>query len=109
MDGERFNKGIELNLYRVAQELIHKSLKYSKADKVSLQLLKHTNSLILMVEDNGDGFAHKSQKEHGIGLRNVKTRIKALGGEFTIDSVPGVGVTASIEIPLPDIISSTSI
>lgn len=99
---ERFNKNVELNLFRIAQELIHNSLKHSGAEKISLQLLKHTDSLILMVEDNGNGFSDKKKKEYyGIGLRNIKTRVKALGGVFTIDSVPKIGVTASVEITLP--------
>ncbi len=101
VDGERYAKNIELNLYRIAQELIHNAIKYSKAEKITLQLLKHTDSLILMVEDNGQGFAQKERKDFGIGLRNIETRVIAMGGIFTIDSVPDIGVTATVEIALP--------
>ncbi len=101
MHNERFSKNIELNLFRIAQELVHNSLKHSGAEKISLQLIKHSSSLILMIEDDGSGFKDKEKMEYGIGLRNIETRVKALGGVLTIDSVPNVGVTATVEVALP--------
>ena len=55
-----------------------------------------------MVEDNGKGFDEqaKNPKNRGLGLINIESRSKALGGDFFIDSVEGKGVTATIEIPV---------
>ncbi len=95
---ERFKRSIELNFYRITQELIHNALKYSRAKKINVQLIKHSNSLVLMVEDNGKGFDNKESKDFGIGLKNIETRVIAMGGILTLDSVPQIGVTATIEI-----------
>ena len=99
---KRFDNAIELSLYRIGQELINNSLRHSGASELTVQLIEHDNSLVLMVEDNGKGFESKSLEAEnlGLGLINIESRAKALGGEFLIDSIEGKGVTATIEIPI---------
>ena len=100
---ERFDQQIELGLYRIAQELIHNALKHAKAKQINIQLIRFSSSLLLMVEDDGMGFNPKiivTEKNTGIGLRNVKTRTKTLGGKFNLDTRPGSGVCVTIEVPL---------
>jgi signal transduction histidine kinase len=101
--GTRFEQDLELNLYRCGQELISNALKYAKANSIIVQLILHKNSIMLMVEDDGIGFTRHEEAEKdyfGIGLTNVETRIRILGGEFRVDSFINKGTTASIEIPL---------
>lgn len=99
---KRFDKDIELGLYRIGQELINNVLKHAGSEVINLQLIKHPKSIVLMVEDSGKGFSEGIEqiKTKGIGLLNIETRAKALGGIFQIDSVKSTGVTASVEIPL---------
>ncbi len=99
---KRLNENIELGLYRIGQELLNNALKYAKAESIILQLIKHEDSVVLMVEDDGEGFDKQKikQKKKGIGWRNINTRTKSLGGYFTIDSQIGEGVLATVEIPL---------
>jgi signal transduction histidine kinase len=54
--------------------------------------------LNLVFEDNGSGFDSTTRKT-GIGLRNIETRTKALGGKLIIDSVMGRGSAFNITIP----------
>jgi signal transduction histidine kinase len=97
---KRFDDSIELGLYRIGQELIHNAIKHAGASVLNVQLIEHPESIILMVEDNGKGFDEqaKNPKNRGLGLINIESRAKALGGDFFIDSVEGKGVTATIEI-----------
>jgi signal transduction histidine kinase len=99
---KRFDDSIELGLYRIGQELIHNAIKHAGASVLNVQLIEHPESIILMVEDNGKGFDEqaKNPKNRGLGLINIESRAKALGGDFFIDSVEGKGVTATIEIPV---------
>jgi signal transduction histidine kinase len=99
---ERLTKSVELNIYRIAQELLNNAIKHSGANKIILQLIRHPESIVLMVEDNGIGFNkdHAGTDNPGIGLKNIQTRTKMLGGTFFIDSSRGEGVTATCEIPL---------
>ncbi|MBN2521496.1 MAG: sensor histidine kinase, partial [Bacteroidales bacterium] len=97
----RFKK-LEFGIYRIAQELMNNAFKHSEAKNLTLQLIQHKNSIVLMTEDNGIGFdLVKITKENtGIGLKNVEARVKALGGILDIDTAIGRGVTTTIEIPI---------
>ena len=99
---ERLDKEIELNLYRCGQELLNNAIRHAEADKITVQLIKHEASIILMVEDDGKGFEPdrvKTDKEGGIGLINVETRARTLNGECIFESVEGRGTLISIELP----------
>lgn len=100
----RLDQAIELGLYRMAQELLSNVFKYANALTANVQLIKHPESIILMVEDDGAGFDRRQLRQlahNGIGLKNIRTRARSLGGSFTLESHPGEGVLATIEIPVP--------
>ena len=99
---KRLEHHLELNLYRIAQELLNNAFRHANAHNVSLQLIQHPGSIILMVEDDGRGFDRERLHEiagTSSGLQNVRIRTRYLGGSFTIDSFPGKGVLATVEIP----------
>ena len=104
MEG-RLNELVELGLYRITQELVNNALKYSKAKNITIQIVNHMinpKCITLTVEDDGVGFEKEkiiAQIKSGIGLRNVKARAEALKGFFAIDTSPGNGVTATVELP----------
>lgn len=88
----------EMNLYRVVQELVSNTIKYSGAIKITLQIGQQQDELSLMYEDNGKGF-DLSKIKRGMGLDNIENRVKRLNGKLHIDSTPGYGMTVIIEIP----------
>lgn len=98
----RFEPELELNLYRCGQELVNNAVKHAKASEILVQLIKHEQSIVLMVEDDGIGFQlHENMLEDfGIGLTNIETRVRTLNGDFIIESRENKGTTASIEISL---------
>ena len=89
----------EMNLYRVVQELVSNTIKYSGATKITLQVGVQEEELNLMYEDNGKGF-DLSKVKRGMGLDNIENRVKRLSGNVHIDSTPGYGMTVIIEIPV---------
>jgi two-component system NarL family sensor kinase len=99
---KRCDKLVELGLYRITQELINNAIKHSKAQTIQVQLIHRSDSLMLMVEDDGIGFDLNNIKDddEGIGLLNVESRAKAFGGDFFLDTADGRGVIATIEIPI---------
>ena len=98
----RFDKELELNLYRCGQELLNNAVKHAKASEILVQLIKHEHSIILMVEDDGLGIKQFENKPNdlGIGLTNIETRVRTFNGEFLLESAENKGTTASIEFPL---------
>jgi len=97
----RFDKEIELNVFRCGQELLNNAVKHARAKDILIQLIKHENSIVLMVEDDGIGFEMGKQDHNkfGIGLTNIDTRVRSLNGEFLLESKKNSGTTASLEIP----------
>jgi len=92
---------IEANLYRIAQELVNNCLKHSRATVVTLQLIDHGTSILLMLEDNGIGFDLNDTDQNskqGMGLNNIKNRVNFLSGTFKIESIPKKGSTFIIEV-----------
>ena len=91
----------ELSIYRIIQELTNNAIKHSDAENLSIQLLDHQDSLVLIVEDNGKGWDMNDPDlmMTGIGLRNIKGRVKALGGSLIFDTQPGKGLSTIIEFP----------
>jgi two-component system NarL family sensor kinase len=84
-------------VYRIIQELLANVSKHAKADKVDLSITRHDDFLNLIVEDNGVGFADTGAS--GIGLKNIRDRLKSLGGTITIESQPNKGSSIIIDIP----------
>ena len=99
---ERMDPEVEVTLYRITQELINNVIKHAAARNISIQLIKHDQSLVLMVEDDGIGFETMRSKSDvkGLGLKNISTRVNSLNGSFYIDSLQGKGTTITIELPL---------
>ncbi len=103
MDKEcRLDKNIELTVFRCNQELLNNAVKYADANTIMVQLILHKDSIVLMVEDDGNGFEKEklSLKNFGIGLTNIDTRVRMLNGEFILETSIGKGTMASIEIPI---------
>jgi two-component system NarL family sensor kinase len=99
---KRLDSIIEINLYRVAQELLNNCIKHSMATYATLQLIDHENSILLMIEDNGKGFDENLLKQNnagGMGLKNIRNRISFIKGNLKAESVLGKGSTFIIETP----------
>ncbi|GGD72430.1 hypothetical protein GCM10011514_40680 [Emticicia aquatilis] len=97
---ERFDEKIELMLYRIVQEIISNIIKHAEAKKVNIELVRHDDELILIIEDDGCGFDTANTENHGIGLKNIATRVEYLNGNVNFDSSIGRGTSVVIEIPL---------
>ncbi len=97
---ERLPKHIELGLFRVAQELFSNIIKHAAATQVNVQLLKHKEHLVFVIEDNGKGFDYDEHRGKGIGLMNIEGRVQALKGVVNYESAIGKGSVVSIRIPL---------
>ena len=96
---KHLDKPQELALYRIAQELINNIIKHAQATTISLQLIHHGDTVMMMVEDNGVGF-DQEEGAAGIGLQNINSRATLLNGNVTIDSEPGSGTLVTVEIPV---------
>ena len=101
----RLSRTIETNLYRIAQEGLNNILKHANAKNVSVLLQYRRDSLVLIVEDDGQGIAEdvrsEARKGNGsFGLIGMHERAALLKGTFEIESRPGKGTTLITTVPL---------
>jgi two-component system NarL family sensor kinase len=87
-------------LFRVAQEALTNIARHANASQIRMRLYDGHNLLMLQVQDNGNGFDPgqvDDHSRHGIGLRNMRERMEAVGGELAIDSsAAGTSISAVI-------------
>ncbi len=95
-----FDKVLEVNLFRIVQELLQNIAKHARATQVFIQLSQFDHTLTLTVEDNGVGFDYTQASESGLGLKNIASRVAWLGGSMNIETAPGKGVLTIIQTPL---------
>ncbi|MFT6959959.1 MAG: two-component system NarL family sensor kinase [Polaribacter sp.] len=95
-----FDAIVKVNLYRIIQEAIQNIIKHADAKNVSINFHLNNNTLILCIEDDGVGFDLK-KKRNGIGLKNIKSRVKKLNGVCFVSSALNKGTKIKIEIPIP--------
>lgn len=86
-------------LFRVVQEALHNTLKYSGARHATVLLGAHDGGLTLVVTDDGSGFDVDAAWNTGLGLASMRERIDAIGGALDIRSWPGGGTRVSITVP----------
>lgn len=91
---------VEINTYRICQELLNNAVKYSRADKIFLQLFCREGKLIIQIEDNGVGFDKTKTKADSLGMNTLRERVALLKGEIEIDTAPQKGTNIFIELSL---------
>lgn len=92
---------VELNLYRICNELINNTLKHSKAKNLSINIQQIKKTLTILYRDNGKGFNPDiiyTSDEEKMGLRNIINRIESLGGQYAINSAEGKGVEIMLRL-----------
>lgn len=95
---KKIDNTIKIHLYRIFQEALQNIYKYASATEVILDVVKADESILIEINDNGQGFDVAKMRE-GIGLKNMQSRIKTINGNFTIESVIGKGTSIKITIP----------
>ncbi|MNL42064.1 Oxygen sensor histidine kinase NreB [compost metagenome] len=92
------NELVQIETFKIVQELLTNTIKHAKASKAELQLNLIENCLNILFEDNGIGFDTENYTR-GIGFINLEARVKKLNGTFFLDSKLERGTIANIEIP----------
>lgn len=91
---------IKSNVYNIIEELIYNTYKHGNASQITINLnfLETINELNIIYEDNGIGFTEHKEEKDGIGIKNIKTRLRLINGSIILDGTNGF--KASIKIKL---------
>ncbi|TAL04954.1 MAG: sensor histidine kinase, partial [Verrucomicrobia bacterium] len=93
---------MEHHLLRITQEALTNALKHAQARTVTVSLNFADDAVLLSVRDDGRGFVPATVLNGMVGhlgLQNLRSRARKLGGELTVTSEPGNGATIAVRIP----------
>ncbi|MBT8259508.1 MAG: histidine kinase [Bacteroidia bacterium] len=93
------NPNDEIILFRIVQEFISNTIKYSEATNLDINMTHYPEYILIRLSDNGVGF-DESDIEPGSGLINMKSRAKLINTDFEFTSRPGEGVSLKLFYPV---------
>jgi signal transduction histidine kinase len=89
------------HLYRIAQEAVNNALKHASPSEIRIGLERRNGSLLLEVDDDGEGFDENKLPGNGIGFRVMRYRAQLIGGVLAFGSAPAGGARVSCLVKLP--------
>jgi len=89
-----------LAAYRIVQEATTNALRHAQAQRVEIALDVEGGILQIRVGDDGRGLAPDWQRPGHYGVRGMRERARALGGDVHVDNLATGGVCVSARLPL---------
>jgi len=86
------------NVFLVVKEALHNVVKHAQASKVTLAF-RWADGLWMTLSDDGQGLSAEPVTK-GNGMRTMRKRAQALGGEVQIAAGPVAGTVVSLFVPL---------
>ncbi len=87
-------------IFRVYQEALTNIMRYADANKVISSLNITNDKIILVVEDDGNGFdTAEVESKKRFGILGMKERVNSEKGNFSLVSSPGKGTKITIDFP----------
>lgn len=87
-DYKKINAEIEIQVFRVFQEILSNAIRHSNTDNLEVLLIQQDRQLELVISDSGKGFELKEDNV-GLGLANVESRCELIGA--TCNWVTAIG------------------
>ncbi len=97
-----FPPEVEDALFKVAQEALNNARKHSRGSAVMMALRCQPDAVTLVVQDNGIGIDRRDEAPPPgrFGLRGMRERVEALGGDLALISGDEGGLIVRARIPL---------
>ncbi|MEP6922956.1 MAG: PAS domain S-box protein, partial [Pyrinomonadaceae bacterium] len=102
INDKRLAPEIETNLYRITQEALNNTHKHANAKRADVLLEKSDSAIVLIIEDDGQGFDPEDKMigEKGLGLIGMRERAALIDGLVEIESASKNGTTIYVRIPI---------
>jgi len=93
-------------IFQIYREALNNIKKHAKASHVVVKLTQDDSRIVLVVDDNGEGFSFAGKftgdelDRLRLGPISIKERTRTVGGVLTVESNPGHGARLTVEVPL---------
>lgn len=96
---------LNTTVFRVAQEAINNIVRHAEAKTAVITLCQNEGRICLWVEDDGRGFdvdqiSGQALRLQRLGLLGIQERVELVGGDVTVESVPGQGTRLRVCVPM---------
>ena len=86
-------------LLQIAREGVSNIVRHAKARSGRVSLRQRGRKVQLEVNDDGEGFDARSNKQSGLGLHHIAARVQKLGGTLRVHSNSSQGSRIIVEVP----------
>ncbi len=87
------------NLFMAVKEALNNVLKHAGATEVRIALTQLEKRMVIVISDNGRGVSEGLADPTGAGMKNMKQRLKTIGGKFDLESNSGSGTSVTMHLP----------
>ena len=91
-------------LYRVAQQALDNAAAHAQAKRIEVSIAQVDQHITFEIADDGAGSSEadraRAEARGSFGLKSMRDRIEALGGEFEFVSAPGQGTVVRGWVPV---------
>ncbi|MFQ6674695.1 MAG: sensor histidine kinase [Fidelibacterota bacterium] len=88
-------------IFRIVQEALTNVARHANAKKVSINLMKNCDKLVLEVLDDGRGISPgEISSADSFGIIGMRERVYPWGGKFEIKGEEGGGTSVTVTVPL---------
>lgn len=91
----RLYPGVEMVLFKNAQEAITNAARHGRATNIWIELSYHADCIVLIVKDDGKGCQIIKK---GIGIQSMEERLKYVGGSLEIHHAEGFAIKSIIPL-----------
>jgi len=87
-------------VYRIVQESLLNALRHASPRHIDVAVAVNAGQLMAQIHDDGVGLAPGWEDGGRYGVRGMRERAAALGGQFDLETAAGQGAHASLCLPL---------
>lgn len=100
----RLAPDIETACFRIVQEALTNITRHAQASRVEISLRREEDTMVLCVQDDGLGFDIEAMRRRAVegaslGVLGMQERANLIGGQLSIQSVPGQGSVVQLNCP----------
>ncbi|HET6377818.1 MAG TPA: ATP-binding protein [Methylocella sp.] len=104
-DEASFGPLIDVAIYRIVQESLSNAIRHGDPAEISVSVTRSVpdgpESGSVTVEVANDGHRMADEPGHGLGLKGMRERVHALGGQLVLARGEGLGVAVMATFPCP--------
>jgi two-component system, NarL family, sensor histidine kinase NreB len=99
---QRLEEAAEIALFRICQEALQNTAKYSEGERAELLIHWTEEQLRLIIRDDGRGFDLQEARSRGccLGFQAMEQRAAIHSGSVDIQSKQGEGTVVSVSLPI---------